>query len=340
MQGPAKRLKRSEPVSKPSALDFGLEQQDAYDLLAPDEKTYTLVKADVERRYFGLCCEGCPFRFILLDGEGGFQVQPCAHAGAYLWGVHYYELDDFRRWRRHKFHPRWVHDPELRKVKRFGFDPRGLPEDTLNIFQGFEASFLPAVPEAEAEGLCACVHEHVLRVLADGDPAAAAGLTDWFASFFQRPGQMSQVAPVLIGGRANLFVSWVRLSLIGARYTTSVGDDPQCLVRRLFVHVDSRWAVEPMLAFLIKSPTIKQHTCVSHQGHGDQAESTPNFLNAVFTTTSELIIQYINDKTSFPVYRCSNALCGDVGYFSALEARLADPRVQRAYYQSLLSRAL
>jgi hypothetical protein len=325
MQGPAKRQKCEEPAAKPSALDFGLEQQDAYDMLPPNEKGYAAVKADVERRYFGLCCDGCPFRFVLLDERGGFQIEPCAHAGAYLWGVHYYELDDFRRWRKHKFHPRWVHDADLRKVRSLGFDPRGLPKDVLNIFRGFEATFLPAIPPAEVEGLCACVHDHVLRVLAGGDPEVAAGLTDWFAGFFQHPGRVSGVSPVLVGGRANLFVKWVRLSLIGARYSSS-DTSAKKLVRRVFVHVDSRWAVEPAL-------------CKRLAKDYRDGPNTPNFLNAIFTTTSELIVQQVGDKAGFPVYRCSNALCGDIGYFSALEARLADPRVQRAYYQSLMSRA-
>ena len=322
----------------PSVLDFELDLQDAYDRLAPSEKTYAHVKGDVERRYFGLSRSGCPFRFLLLDERGCYSVFPHSHASAFLWGVHYWERDDNRQWTKAPFCPRWMGDPELRKVTGIDFDPTGLQPRIHNLFRGFDASFLPETPPGEVEALSACVHDHVLRVLANGDPEAAASLTDWLAGLLQHPGRMSRVAPVLVGGRANLFMRWVRLSLIGARYSSDVGDDPQCLVNRLFVHVDSRWAVEPMMAFLVKSPTIKE--LVSSDTDSCEVREVPNYINAVFTTTSELIVRFIGDRMAFPLFMCSNALCGDVNYFDRLETRLADPRVQRAYFQSLMTRPL
>ncbi len=320
-------------MSAPSVLDFDLSLQEAYDRLPPDGKTYAHVKRDVEARYFGLARGGCPFRFLLLDERGRLSVFPCSHAAAFLWGVHYFERNDARLWIRRPFHARWVADPELRRVSGYDFDPLGLQKGIHNLFRGFEAGFLPAVPEGEEEALCGCVHAHVLRVLADGSAEAAGMLTDWLAGLVQRPGRMSQVAPVLVGGRANLFVRWFRCAVVGERYSSSDGTDPQCLVNRLLVHVDSRWAVEPMLVFLIKSPTIKELV-------GEGVRDVRNYTNAVFTTTSELILQHIPDRSAFPVLVCSNALCGDVGYFDRLEARLADPWVQRAYFQSLLRRRL
>jgi hypothetical protein len=323
-------------MSRPSVLDFDPDLQDAYERLPPTEQTYGHVKADVERRYFLLARSGCPLRFVWLDERGAYSIFPLTHAEAFLWGVHYFERDDARLWVKRKFHPRWVRDTDRRKVHGINFDPMGLQKGIHNLFRGFDASLLPAVAEAEVEGLCACVHAHVFQVLAGGDAWAAAALTDWLAGFFQRPGLMSKVAPVLIGGRANLFVSWVRLSLIGARYSTDVGDDPRCLVNRLFVHVDSRRAVEPTLELLIKSPVIM------HRVGGDACDmrDVPNYINAFFTTASEHILYHATDRACFRVFLCSNALCGDVDYFDRLEERLADPRVQRAYYQSLMNRLL
>lgn len=319
-----------------SALDFDLDRQEAYDMLPPSDKTYARVKADVERRYFGLQVRpGNAFRFILLDDRGGYNTFAPAHAEAFLWGVHYFAQARDGQWVRQKFHPRWVADPDLRRVTGVGFDPAGLQKGIHNLFRGLEASLLPAVREAEAEGLCARVHDHVLRVLAGGDAVAAGALTDWLARIVQFPGTASPVAPVLVGGRAAVFVRWFRLCLVGARYSSDVADGSPRSMNRLLVHVDSSRPVDPALASFVGSPTVKYLPYLAGEVH-----EAPNHFSAIFTGPTADILAMVPDRARFPVFVCCNALCGDVDYFSGLERHLGDPRVQRAYYQSLLARCL
>jgi hypothetical protein len=319
-----------------SVLDFDLDKQEAYDLLPPAEKTYARVKADVERRYFGLQARpGQPFRYIHLDPAGGYNTFHPAHAEAFLWGVHYFEQDRRGEWVRRKFHPRWTADLDLRRVTGVSFDPMGLQKGVHNLFHGLEASLLPAVPEADTERLCARVHEHVLRVLGGGDAEAAGALTDWLAWIVQRPGRASAVAPVLVGGRAAVFIRWFRLRLVGARYSSDAADGSPRSMSRMLVHVDSSRAVDPALASYVGSPTIKHLPFL-----GGEVQEAPNHFNVVFTGPTADILQAVPDKERFPVFVCCNALCGDVDYFNRLEHHLGDPRVQRAYYQSLMRRPL
>ena len=211
----------------------------------------------------------------------------------------------------------------------------GLQKGVHNLFRGLEASLLPAVPEAEAEGLCARVHDHVLRVLGAGDATAAGALTDWLARIVQTPGVAAPMAPVLVGGRAALFVRWFRLRLVGARYSSDVVDGSPRSMDRLFVHVDSARSVEPTLAAFVGRPVVK---CLQFLRAGSEVHEEPNHFSAVFTGPTADILQAVPDRSRFPVFVCCNALCGDVDYFTRLEHHLDNPRVQRAYYQSLMRR--
>jgi hypothetical protein len=322
----------------PSVLDFDPDAQDAYDLLPQSDKTYARVKADVESRYFGLQARpGQPFRYLYLDEEGAYNTFTPGHAEAFLWGVYYFEQDRQGKWIRHKFHPRWTTDQDIRRVTGVSFDPTGLQKGIHNLFRGLEASLLPAVPDVEAEGLCARVHDHVLRVLGAGDATAAGALTDWLARIVQTPGVAAPMAPVLVGGRAALFVRWFRLRLVGARYSSDVVDGSPRSMDRLFVHVDSARSVEPTLAAFVGSPVVK---CLQFLRAGSEVHEEPNHFSAVFTGPTADILQAVPDRSRFPVFVCCNALCGDVDYFTRLEHHLDKPRVQRAYYQSLMRRPL
>ena len=324
-QGP-RNLKRgrTDPFEGVSVLDTDEESQVAYQLLPPSERTYERVKADVERRFFKM---RFPFGFWLLRAPGQYTIYSFNHIAKVLGGVVYFDRTKAGGWVERDFKKRWKRDPYKRAYEHFRFDPTNIWPKDLNTFHGFAGSKLPSVPDGEVESLCAPVYSFIASLI--GCPHDTRRLCDWFANLMQYPGRKSCIAPILHGSDVcghKRFVDWIRLTLVGGEY--SLTDTKELMLvkqpeifEKLLMHVDSNLRMDSMAKAHVIHGTLGAIT-------GERIHSN---LNVIYTTTSEVTADPEWTNWRCCIFRCNEAPCSP-----ELETHLQCPRVQRAFYQSLL----
>jgi hypothetical protein len=211
------------------------------------------------------------------------------------------------------------------------FDPSRTEKKIYNTFRGFHVEALPAVQDEEVAGLSASIYMYILTVLANGDVEAAKGLTDWIAHLFLHPGRMSGIAPLLYGVsgcRHKEFVDWIGSMLVGPLYTVNILGKTKFkkhedFLEKLLIH--EHGAVSRLVYLHIRD---QAYLWDSHS-----SKRIDSYHNVIFTTTNRAVAVKACDSWKIGVFHC--AVCED---YAALEAQMLDPRVQRAFYQSLLKR--
>ena len=318
-QGPAKRAK-TESNGRVSVWDTDAESRDKYQSLPESARTYELVKADVEQRFFRLCS---PFKFC-LEEKAGITLYPYNRIKRVIGAFVYFEKTKAGGWARRDFRSRWLRDQFIRTLACILFDPSRTIGNISNSFHGLAGEKLGAVGGDEVEALSAPVYSFIASLL---PPASRGGvLCDWLANLVQHPGRMSRIAPILYGLDGcghKLFIDWVRLKLIGEKYSVTGAKKATDFVEKLLIHVDTDQRMEKLVKFHITFDKLEARNRPQVQSH----------LNVIYTTTSE-----VTADPEWTNWRCSIFHCNDAPCRPDLEALLADPRVQRAFYQSLLER--
>ncbi len=103
------------------------------------------------------------------------------------------------------FVPKWLKDPEKRKKTRMDFLPGYCPEDTYNLWRGYEvADMKPLEEDVLAKDI-----EPFLRIVRAIAPSKPDYLLKWLANLFQHPDKKTKVAIVITGdqgiGKNSLF---------------------------------------------------------------------------------------------------------------------------------------
>jgi hypothetical protein len=90
----------------------------------------------------------------------------------------------------------WLQHPKRRQYEGVDLVPNApaeLPNGILNLWRGFGVKARP--------GKWELLHQHICQVLADGDPKATEYILCWAAWALQHPGELTEVALVLRGGK-------------------------------------------------------------------------------------------------------------------------------------------
>ena len=319
----------------PSVLSWNHEKQSQYALLPACQKTYERVKADVERKFFRVADRRC---FCSAnDTVWGAYVINKGDVIDHVSHLSYFEPDGEGGWTERPFHKRWLADKDLRTVDSILCAPGGTMERVHNIWRGFDVESVPEIPKEEEAGLCCLVYAHILHVYANGRQGVADKVSDWIAALFQRPGRKTQLGLVVCGywacGKSIVF-KWLRDTLMGKHCTSRVAETEPNPCGKILIHVNSSCRVPAHTKRLITADEIPYKLKFS------KTQLAPNHVNLVFTTTASSAAAPERKDPRMAVLDCSESLLGDKGYFDALAAALADPRVQRAFYQSLLARDL
>jgi hypothetical protein len=332
--------KRRRRERGPSVMDSDDEGLALYQLVPKSEKTYDKVKEDVERKIFRVADRAHCFCYA-NDTPWGAEVRSQGKVKDATGELSYFEPDGANGWSARPFHKRWIADERLRTVRSVICDPGRTVEGVHNIWRGFRVEGLPEVPEAEVESLSAVIREHILRMYADGRQAVADRVLDWLAALFQRPGRKTQLGLVLHGkcfwdwGKETLFI-WLRQELLG-EYCTLCGPqlftDPYCGM--ILVTMESKRRVPASIKQLITSPEIRCRLKFS------KTQMAPNHVNLVVFTNDQTggRAESGDSDPRLAVLNCSAEDFGEA-YYNALAHAMEDPRVQRAFYQSLLKRDL
>jgi hypothetical protein len=316
-------------------LSTGSASRARYALLPECQKTSALVKAEVEKKYFRIGDRSC---FCSANETvWGAHVISKKEITARVRHVRYFEPDGDGGWTEHPFHKRWLADEDMKTVDSIRCDPGGSVEGVHNIWRGFNVDSLAEVPAGEVEALCALVYEHILRVYANGRKPVADKVSDWIAALFQRPGRKTQLGLVVCGdwscGKSIVF-KWLRDTLMGKHCTSRITETEPNPCGKILIHVNSSCRVPVHTKRLINAQEIPYRLKFS------KTKLAPNHVNLVFTTTASSAAAPERKDPRMAVLDCSESLLGDKAYFDALAAALDDPRVQRAFYQSLLARDL
>ena len=250
------------------------------------------------------------------------------------------------------FLQKWLKDPERPTFIKCDFIPNRetCPKSVFNLFHGFQAESLPPVPVEEVAGLIAPILAHM--------DALTSGHKDyfvkWMANLFQSPEVKSDISILFrdMGGLLfegggtgkNLFFDWVGRKILGSDYYVVVGDNSMLygafnsvFEGKLLVFVeeaagkDNHANTDRLQSKITSRKTIVNKKCVAEREMNDFtrywfASNNPNSLPSKGGMTRR--IQVVDTQTGHR---------GNKAYFDALVTAMEDPRVQRAFFQYLMT---
>jgi len=250
------------------------------------------------------------------------------------------------------FLTKWLKDPERPTFIKCDFIPNRetCPKSVFNLFHGFQAESLPPVPVEEVAGLIAPILAHM--------DALTSGHKDyfvkWMANLFQSPEVKSDISILFrdMGGLLfegggtgkNLFFDWVGRKILGSDYYVVVGDNSMLygafnsvFEGKLLVFVeeaagkDNHANTDRLQSKITSRKTIVNKKCVAEREMNDFtrywfASNNPNSLPSKGGMTRR--IQVVDTQTGHR---------GNKAYFDALVTAMEDPRVQRAFFQYLMT---
>jgi Family of unknown function (DUF5906) len=219
--------------------------------------------------------------------------------------------------------------------------PQELPDGKLNLWRGFGVE--------PKKGDWSLLHEHVYKVLADGDVKAAEYIFRWVAWSFQHPGVRAEVALVTQGGKGSgkgVFLRAVARCFgeHGMQITNQehlVGRFNGHLRHCLFLFADEAfWAgdkrSESVLKGLITEPTL------TIELKGIDAVQWPNRLHVAMAANADWVVPASAGERRYAVFKCADTYVRGHGneevskaYFKALHQELDNGGLEAMLYDLL-----
>ena len=263
----------------------------------------------------------------------------------------------FRRWEDGKivnqnFYFMWLRDANRRQYERMDFicPPDVCPEGVYNMFSGFVAEKLEAVPTEDVAELIKPIIDHLTH-LAEGDPTY---LLNYLSHVVQFPAEKEDIAVILRdesallasggGTGKNLLLEWLFKRIIGDEYCLVISNNSELfnpfnehLENKIFVFVEEANAKDnsKMIDDLKAKVTTKIRT-VNRKGvqKYEQQDYTRYWFGTNNTNPISGYAGLPNDRRFMP-YDVDKSIKSDSNYFNNLVKQMANPKVQRAFYQYL-----
>jgi hypothetical protein len=308
----------------------------------PDLNTYEMVRARFELSCFKV---RVPFCYARIEKDH----DPCLHSHVDL--QHYY--CDWKFWGPNKdgdivklsFIAAWLQDPDKRVVDRIVVDPANTIPNVYNMWRGFDAEKLGAVPVESIAELVQPITKHFDDVVTLGESQHTEFIHHYLANMLQRPWLKSQVAISLYGAQGcgkGIIFEFFRQKILGSHcsYQTSkpendlFGRFANGAVNRVCIQIDEVKSLHDhadQLKDFITNPTV------NYEKKGRDTIVVSNFANLIMTSNNANALTVSSDDRRFALFHCSSVHKGDVQYFNELGAHLERPDVARAYYQYLMS---
>jgi len=250
------------------------------------------------------------------------------------------------------FLPKWLKDPERPTFIKCDFIPNreSCPKSVYNLFHGFQAEDLPPVPAEEVAGLIAPILTHIDALA----PGYCDHVVKWLANMFQTPEIKSDTSILFrdMGGLLfegggtgkNLFFDWLGRKILGSDYYCVVGDNSMLYGQfnsvfegKLLVYVeeaagkDNHTNTDRLQSKITSRKTIvnKKNVAEREMNCYDRYVFGSNNANPLPSKGGMSRRQWMFDTVT--THR------GDKTYFDALVAAMEDPRVQRAFFQHLMT---
>jgi hypothetical protein len=341
---------RGEPDEDDAVLEEPEEEPTpAPDPENPEQNTYELVKARFERRCFKVLS---PFAYAHLVDD--LTKEPDLYTPIQLQhlyaNLYFFQRDpQTREWCKALFVKRWMGDVRIRQVKRIVVDPTHTNDtDNYNMWPGFAAERLPAVPERDVANLIEPVVRHIYDVYASEHAETTDFVLDLFANMVQRPHMPSHVALSIFGTQGcgkGMPLAFMREHVLGKPITYQTANPENDLlgrfqngcVNRVLVQVDE---VKTMRDHDDRLKDLITNDTVQLERKGRDIITVRNLVNLIFTSNNENALTVATDDRRFVLLRCTEKYRGNGAYLSALGQHLARPEVARAFYQFCLARDL
>jgi Family of unknown function (DUF5906) len=334
-----------------SPLHFGRQvaaAQPAKSALAtPDPLRFTCLslKAAVDlinTEYFVLRSTGKIYR---QDTDGELHALRTQDFKIALGGRCVLSADDTGGPKRRSAADAWVSAPERREYLGFQYSPNnvGAKQGCLNLWTGW-GDVTPA------NGDCSIITDHILKVVADGDPAKSDFLLNWLADILQNPTRKPGVCIVLRGrqGCGKTVVGAIMRRLIGPRNVLTTSEKDRILGRFNASVMNKILIIGEEMIFAGDRATIDKlkhlitgQTLPIEFKFGDALEIESHH-RLLLASNHEQVFQAAGEERRFVIYDVSDARRGDADYFDKLYA-VADGRdgpTAAAFMKFLLDRDL
>jgi hypothetical protein len=235
----------------------------------------------------------------------------------------------------------WLHHPQRKQYSRVVYEPgqgRELEGNLLNLWRGFAVK-----PEA---GDWSLMQEHIVEVLADGDPESAEYILNWLAWTVQNPGKVAEAAIVFQGGEgAGKGTLSNAMTKIFGPHALPISN-PDLLIGGFSGHLhacsflaleEAFWAGNHKAEGVLKN-IISDSMIAIHPKFGKPFMAR-NCLHIMMTSNADWIVPVSHDARRYAVFRVSDRRRDDADYFDALNAQL-DGGGLAAMLHDLLERPL
>jgi hypothetical protein len=225
--------------------------------------------------------------------------------------------------------------------------PNGCGPDEYNIWKGFEAEKLPSVPDDQIQALIEPIVRHIHEVIAVDNQEQTDFIIDYFANIVIRPTVKTHVALSLVGQEGcgkDILLDWIRLKILGksiTHQTDKLNNDlfdkfAECFINKVLIQADE---VQNVYEFTDRlKHFITGDTQYCEKKNIQEREITENLCNLVLTSNNKNTIKIPPDDRRYCLFECSSKYKGNTQYFRNLSACMANPSVQRAFFQFLMSR--
>jgi len=312
-----------------------------------ENEEYQAWKTEHEKR----CCV-IASRIMFRESNGHFRVM--THGEATIQFMN----KTFRRWEDGKMKKEnsyywWMRDPARLEYERMDFipPPAVCPKEVFNLWHGFEAESLEAVPDDEIMDLIKPILDH-MAVMCGGDPK---WFIHWCANIIRTPGIKSEMSVVLrdihqflkYGGGTgkNLFMDWFGIQVVGADYYAVIANNAELfnpfnehLEHKLLVYIAEASRKDNAKDFdHLKEMITGKERWVNRKGVPKYREV--DVMRLLFGTNNPNPLGSQAGQPGdrrFTYYDVDTSKKGDATYFSTLTEAMKNSRVARAFYQYLL----
>jgi hypothetical protein len=218
----------------------------------------------------------------------------------------------------------WLCHPQRRQYEGLDLVPNGpmvLPGNKLNLWQGWGVE-----PEP---GEWSLIRQHIVDVLAAGDPAFADYVLRWCAWKFQNPGEPNGTALVLKGGKGTgkgafgqvlmrIFGSHA-LQIFSSNHLS--GKHNKHLMNRLFLFADEAfWAGDREAERLLKG--IVTEKAIMIEPKNVDAFQWRNRLSLLIAANEGWVVPASHDERRYAINNISEAKKQNTDYFDPLFAEI------------------
>ena len=233
----------------------------------------------------------------------------------------------------------WVRDPGIKTYQKLVFSPKKpLPPDCYNLFTGFAVEPKPGADFSPIT--------EVLNLVSGNDAAAASYIEKWVAHIFQKPYEKTKTCIVIQGKQGvgkDTYFNFIG-KLLGKQcfYNTNspendifarfnAGTESTLLVK--FEEAD--FTVNKANASKLKS--LLTNETANYERKGQDRITLDDYRNYVMTTNQEVPVVLEDQERRFVLVKASDAKKGDFAFWNRAYDAIANPDVQAAYMEHLLS---